>query len=55
MIDFYYLPASAPCRAVMMLAKAIGVILNLKTVDILKGEHLKSEFLKVKLIITTCN
>ena len=49
MIDFYYLPASAPCRAVMMLAKAIGVRLNLKIIDILKGENLKPEYIKVCL------
>ncbi|XP_051164912.1 glutathione S-transferase 1-like isoform X2 [Leptopilina boulardi] len=47
MIDFYYLPASAPCRAVMMLAKAIGVRLNLKIVDILKREQLKFSFIKI--------
>lgn len=47
MIDFYYLPASVPCRAVMMLAKAIGVRLNLKIVDISKREQLKFSFIKV--------
>ena len=46
-LDFYYLPASAPCRAVMLAANAIGVQLNLKYVDMLKGEHLTPEFIKV--------
>lgn len=46
-IDFYYLPPSPPCRSVLLLAKAIGVHLNLKTVNVLKGEHLKPEFLKI--------
>lgn len=46
-IDFYYLLGSAPCRSVMLGAKALGVELNLKEVDIMKGEHLTPEFIKV--------
>lgn len=46
-MDFYYLPGSAPCRAVQMTAKAVGVDLNLKLLDLFKGEHLKPEFLQV--------
>lgn len=46
-IDFYYLPGSSPCRAVQMTAKAVGVELNLKLTDLMAGEHLKPEFLKV--------
>ncbi|XP_015522786.2 uncharacterized protein LOC107226476 [Neodiprion lecontei] len=46
-VDLYYLPPSIPCRAVMMLAKALGIHLNLKVVNILEGEHLKPEFLKI--------
>lgn len=46
-IDFYYLPGSAPCRAVQMTAKAIGVDLNLKLTNLMAGEHLTPEFLKV--------
>lgn len=46
-IDFYYLPGSAPCRAVRMAAKAVGVDLNLKLTNLMAGEHLKPEFLKV--------
>ncbi|XP_024946138.1 uncharacterized protein LOC107273071 [Cephus cinctus] len=46
-IDFYYLPLSPPCRAAMLLAKAVGVHLNLKTVDVLKGEQMSPEFLKI--------
>lgn len=48
-MDFYYVPGSAPCRAVQMTAKAVGVELNLKHTDLLSGEHLKPEFLKVKI------
>lgn len=46
-MDFYYLPGSAPCRAVQMTAAAVGVELNLKLTDLMKGEHMKPEFLKV--------
>ncbi|KAL3277757.1 hypothetical protein HHI36_013097 [Cryptolaemus montrouzieri] len=46
-IDFYYTPGSAPCRAVLLAAKAVGVELNLKQIDLMKGEHLKPEYLKI--------
>lgn len=49
-IDLYYLPGSAPCRAVLMGAKAVGVELNLKLTDLLNGEHLKPEFLAVSIL-----
>lgn len=47
-LDFYYLPASAPCRSVQMVAKAVGVELNCKYLDLMSGEHLKPEFIKVR-------
>lgn len=46
-MDFYYLPGSAPCRSVLMTAKAVGVDLNLKELDLMAGEHLKPEFIKI--------
>ncbi|CAG9818192.1 unnamed protein product [Phaedon cochleariae] len=46
-IDFYYVPGSAPCRNVLLTAKAVGVKLNLKYTDLLKGEHLTREFIKI--------
>lgn len=46
-LDFYYTPGSAPCRAVQMTAKAVGVELNLKLTNLMAGEHLKPEYLKV--------
>lgn len=46
-MDFYYLPGSSPCRSVLMTAKAVGVDLNLKILDLMSGEHLKPEFLKI--------
>ncbi|KAG6461953.1 hypothetical protein O3G_MSEX012959 [Manduca sexta] len=46
-IDLYYVPGSAPCRAVLLTAKALNLNLNLKIVDLHHGEHLKPEFLKL--------
>lgn len=46
-MDFYYLPGSAPCRAVQMTAKAVGVELNLKLTNLMAGDHMKPEFLKI--------
>ncbi|XP_071569699.1 glutathione S-transferase 1-like [Temnothorax nylanderi] len=46
-IDLYQVPGSAPCRAVRLAATAVGVDVNLKYTDIMAGEHLKPEFLKM--------
>ncbi|XP_046671979.1 glutathione S-transferase 1-1-like [Homalodisca vitripennis] len=46
-LDFYYTPVSAPCRAVLLTAKALNVSLNLKIVDLQRGDNLKPEFLKI--------
>ena len=47
-IDFYYVPGSGPCRSVRLVAAAVGVDLNLKHTDLITGENLKPEFIKVK-------
>jgi glutathione S-transferase len=47
-LDLYYTIASPPCRSVMLLAKTLGLELNLKHVDVLKKKHLEPEFLKVR-------
>lgn len=46
-MDFYYMSGSAPCRSVLMVAKAVGVELNLKTLNLMAGEHMTPEFLKI--------
>ncbi|XP_076678499.1 glutathione S-transferase D1-like [Andrena cerasifolii] len=46
-IDFYYFPPSPPCRSVLLLAKAVGVHLNMKSVNVLKGESMKPEYVKM--------
>lgn len=43
----YYLPPSPPCRALLMLARMLGIEFELKIVNILEGDHMKPEFLKV--------
>lgn len=51
----YYLPPSPPCRAVLMLARLLGLEFELKVVNILEGDHMKPEFLQVFWIITFIN
>lgn len=46
-IVLFYRPLSPPSRAVLLTAKAIGVNLELKNINVLKGEHLTPEFRKV--------
>lgn len=50
-ITLYYLSESPPCRSVLLTAKAIGLELNLKTVDLSAGEHMRPEFMQVIYII----
>ncbi|GJQ67931.1 hypothetical protein Trydic_g16689 [Trypoxylus dichotomus] len=45
----YSVAASPPCRAVLMLAKAIGLPLEVKTLDLGKQEQLKPEFLEIPI------
>jgi len=46
-IDFYSTPASAPARMVLLLAKHLNVDLNVKNVDLMKGEQMKPEFIAI--------
>ncbi|KAA0190403.1 Glutathione S-transferase Epsilon 12 [Hyalella azteca] len=46
-MDFYFHPASAPCRACQLTAKALGVKFNPKEVDLMKGEQNNPEFLAI--------
>ncbi|CAG0901497.1 unnamed protein product [Darwinula stevensoni] len=43
-LELYYMPESSPCRAVMLTAKAIDVQLDLKLVDLEKGENMAPTF-----------
>lgn len=43
----HYLPPSAPCRAVLLLGKLLNIDFDLRFIDLMKGEHLKPEFIEV--------
>ncbi|XP_017041070.1 glutathione S-transferase D1-like [Drosophila ficusphila] len=47
MLDFYYMLYSGPCRSILMTARALGIELNKKEVDLDAGDHLKPEFVKI--------
>ncbi|KOB76524.1 Glutathione S-transferase 1-6, partial [Operophtera brumata] len=49
-IDLYYVPGSAPCRLVLLVAAALDIQLNLNLVDLRAGDQLKPEFLKSRAI-----
>ena len=46
-IDLHYIMPSPPCRAVMILARQLGIELNLINVDMWQGAHLNEEFAKI--------
>ncbi|XP_067614163.1 glutathione S-transferase 1-1-like [Eurosta solidaginis] len=46
-MDFYDTAGSAPCRSVIMTAKALGLNLNKKPMNLMAGEYMKPEYLKL--------
>ncbi|XP_037042539.1 glutathione S-transferase 1-like isoform X2 [Bradysia coprophila] len=46
-IILYYLSLSPPVRSVLLTAKALGIDLDLRNVNLLEGDHLKPEFIKL--------
>nr|QLI62209.1 glutathione S-transferase 13 [Streltzoviella insularis] len=46
-IKFYYLPPSPPCRAVIMTARVLGIDLDLIVTNIMEGQHMTAEYLKM--------
>ncbi|KAH8331065.1 hypothetical protein KR067_011085, partial [Drosophila pandora] len=46
-MDFYYMPGSGGCRTVLMVAKALGLELNKKMLNVKAGEQMTPEFLKI--------
>ncbi|XP_026759797.1 glutathione S-transferase 1-1-like [Galleria mellonella] len=46
-IDLYLNPGSAPCRAVLLTVRALNLDVNQKLTDLMKGEHLTPEYLKI--------
>lgn len=47
-IILYYMPVSPASRAVVLVANAINISLELREIDISRDEHMTPEFLKVK-------
>ena len=47
--DLYVFSVSPGSRAVLVLAKHLGLEVNVKEVDLLKGEQLSEEFIKVSI------
>ena len=48
-LTLYSLPASPPCRTVLMVAKLLDIELDVKNVDLFGGEQRTPEYLKVSL------
>ncbi|XP_063243056.1 glutathione S-transferase 1-like [Bacillus rossius redtenbacheri] len=46
-MDFYYYAPSPPCRAAMLVARAVGLQLNLKVIDLMVGEQLAPDYVKM--------
>ncbi|XP_048000772.1 glutathione S-transferase 1-like [Leguminivora glycinivorella] len=46
-MDLYYTAGSAPCRAVLLVAAALDIQLNLKELNLQASEHMTPEFLKL--------
>lgn len=47
----YVAAPSPPARSVLITAAAIGLELEKQDINVLKGEHLTPEFIKVSLIL----
>lgn len=43
----YHMPVSPASRAVVLIARAINIDLDLREIDTSRGEHMTPEFLKV--------
>jgi hypothetical protein len=54
-VDFYYSLHSPPCRSVLLLAKAVGVDLNLLKLSLMDNEHKAETFIKVSTSVLDGN
>lgn len=46
----HYLPPSPPCRAVLLLGRILNIDFDLRLIDLMKGDHMKPEFIEVSLL-----
>lgn len=53
-VDLYCNVIAPFCRAVMLLAKALDIEMNLIDVNVLKREQYKPEFLAVRAVLFDC-
>lgn len=44
----YYIPPSPPSRMVLLLGRLLNIEFDLRLIDLMKGEHLKPEFIEVR-------
>lgn len=51
-LTLYMKPSSPPCRAVFLVAEALGLQLNLSFVDLQRGQNMTHQFLKVSICNT---
>lgn len=54
LILYYTFDLSPPSRAVLLTAKALNIDLDLRNINLMKGEQLTSEFLKVFVCSRCC-
>ena len=47
MIDFYGMEMSPPCAAAMTVMKLAGIEYKYHVIDLVKGDQLKPEFIKI--------
>lgn len=46
-LTLYHCPPSYPSRAAVMVARAVGVDVTVKNINLFEGDHLRSEFIKI--------
>lgn len=47
MLQLYYTPGSPPSRACLQTIRILGLEVEIKNLDLLKGEHMSAEYLKI--------
>ena len=50
-VEVYGMQLSAPCRIASLTLEATGTPYDFKVVNLMEGEHMKPEFIKVGLLI----
>ena len=53
-IKIYGMDISAPCRMAMMACEVMGIEYELVVVNLMAGENMKPEYLKVHILYAVC-